>query len=330
MGDFLDVAEEVGRSERDPVLKQAFADVFDGYEQLRTLFSKTLVDLDNIESLFALFEMSELLQLPAWSDPEMGKRLPQAIRTVIVRTLERRIQFQVDAPAGPPVQAHPSYQFFCNHCQQLKDGLGGRLDFITFNYDVSLDLALLEAQIPYQYGLSDEENPAETRLLKLHGSLNWVVPDEGQPVAALVIDRLFREERRGGPLQFSVLRGLENRRVFIVPPTWNKTGHHHQIAPVWRAAGEVLGKAENIFVIGYSLPASDYFFRYLFALAADSKTRIRRFWVYDPSAENGVAERFRNMLGPLVENRFRAFAKKFDDVPSSQTREGLLERRGRS
>jgi hypothetical protein len=81
----------------------------------------------------------------------------------------------------------------------------------------------------------------------------------------------------------------------IVPPTWNKTEYQGTLTNVWNVAAEQLSKARNIYVFGYSLPESDSFFRYLFALGTMGESRIRRFWVFDPSKT--VEERYRNLIG---------------------------------
>ncbi len=320
MGDFLDVAEDVGRRETNRSVKAAFTTVFDAYNRLRSLFSKTSIPLDNIEALFALIEMSALIGLPDWPTPEFGERLNGDIRTVIVRTLERTIQFPEGAESGPRVRAHASYSRFCEHCRSLATSLGGVVDFITFNYDVSLDKALDDAQMRYHYCLADGPPPAGTKLLKLHGSLNFVLDEAHGRVESLpLISLRFKPDGPGGPYRFAVLDDPDERALFVVPPSWNKAGYHNKIAPIWRAAGRVLAEAENIFVVGYSVPDSDHFFRYLFALASDSHTRIKRFWVYDPNVDAGVGDRFRQMLGPLVLSRFETFAIGFEEVPNSQS-----------
>jgi hypothetical protein len=41
------------------------------------------------------------------------------------------------------------------------------------------------------------------------------------------------------------------------------TGNAHTgLSSVWRAAATHLAEAENVFIIGYSLPDTDEFFRY--------------------------------------------------------------------
>jgi len=69
-------------------------------------------------------------------------------------------------------------------------------------------------------------------------------------------------------------------------------------------AAVVLSQSENIFVIGYSLPSTDSFFRYLYALGSQSKTLIQRFWVFDPDKHGKVEARFREMIGQGIEGKF--------------------------
>jgi hypothetical protein len=79
---------------------------------------------------------------------------------------------------------------------------------------------------------------------------------------------------------------------------------------VFRAALE-LRDAENIYVIGFSLPTTDEFFRYLYGLGTVGDTILQRFWVVDPDPSGAVEQRFRGLLGPGAEERFRPFKEHF-------------------
>src|SRR4030042_5044469 len=95
-----------------------------------------------------------------------------------------------------------------------------------------------------------------------------------------------------------------NSTPVIIPPTWNKTVYHEQLGNIWKRAAYELSKAENIFIIGYSLPETDSFFRYLYALGSESATRIKRFWVFNPDTDGHVERRFKDLVGRGIENRF--------------------------
>ncbi|MBE3114055.1 MAG: hypothetical protein IMZ59_00880 [Actinobacteria bacterium] len=75
-----------------------------------------------------------------------------------------------------------------------------------------------------------------------------------------------------------------------------------------------MSDAENIFVSGYSLTESDAFFRYLFALGSEVKTRIKRFWVFDPDEQDIVKKRFEKLIGTGIRNKFRFEKKTFSDL----------------
>ena len=73
---------------------------------------------------------------------------------------------------------------------------------------------------------------------------------------------------------------------------------------MWRAAAAEFATAKRIVVSGFSLPQTDSFFRYLYALGTISDERIRAFRVYDPDPSGDVEKRFRALLGDEVLARF--------------------------
>lgn len=75
-------------------------------------------------------------------------------------------------------------------------------------------------------------------------------------------------------------------------------------------AGRGLQEANNIFIVGYSLPPTDQFFRYLFALGTLGPTRLRRVWVFNPDQSKAVEGRFRGLVGRGVVGRFRYISGK--------------------
>ena len=90
-----------------------------------------------------------------------------------------------------------------------------------------------------------------------------------------------------------------------MPPTWNKADYHKALSHVWVRATTELEEAEHIFIIGYSLPESDAFFRLLYAIGTVSKKTLKHIWVYNPSQDSGVQDRFERLLGPGARARFK-------------------------
>ena len=181
--------------------------------------------------------------------------------------------------------------------------------FITFNYDLTLDYALHHEIINFDYCLSGGNYSGNVPLLKLHGSINWgmcekcnkIIPfyfNEARVSSINLLDLEVFYYALGSNLHHKTCcETLLKGPPVLIPPTWNKTGYHEQLGNVWKRAAEELSKAENIFVIGYSLPETDSFFRYLFALGSESSTRIKRFWVFILDKTGAVEKRFRELIG---------------------------------
>lgn len=77
----------------------------------------------------------------------------------------------------------------------------------------------------------------------------------------------------------------------IVPPTWNKGGHKG-IIPAWKKAHELLSDANHIRVIGYSLPTSDSYVKYLLKSAAIDSKHLKSFDVLCSDPDGAVRERY--------------------------------------
>src|SRR5204863_6727828 len=99
MAEFLDVADDLRKhSKIGEAATSDFALVFKALGSLQQAHSKAYLDLNNIESVFAAFEMAKLLgTLGALSQEELNQ-LPGAMRTLIVTTLEQSIEFGVGDP----------------------------------------------------------------------------------------------------------------------------------------------------------------------------------------------------------------------------------------
>src|SRR5258708_4962459 len=104
MADFLDEAESLWKKNEVNESRKHFELVFKGLSALRRAHSNSQVDLQNVESVFAAFEMAKLLgKLDRLTDDEMIE-LPTAMRTVIVQTLEQKVRFPVtEGKIGAPV-----------------------------------------------------------------------------------------------------------------------------------------------------------------------------------------------------------------------------------
>jgi hypothetical protein len=198
-------------------------------------------------------------------------------------------------------------------------------------------LAMLRNGLGPLYGFGPDvraDNP--TLLLKLHGSLNWAVRADDGIVQPLTLQEYFSKysyqgfEKKGNckipigsQLQEYYSKHTEikvNPEPVIVPPAWNKADYHQLLSKIWGTAAKELEEAEYIFIIGYSLPETDAFFRLLFGIGTVGDKLLKKVIVYNPDDTGVIEQRFNGMLGPGAIARFEykplRFDKCIDDIRS--------------
>ena len=311
MKDFLDEAYRLRRYTSVGLNNRAAFDlVFEATTALSAVFAKSQLELRNIESVFAAFEMAALFGRLGELPEDKIPALVPALKDVILETIEVTQEFRNDVQGR--ILPSLEYQLFAHLVSQLATA-GHDVTVITFNYDVGVDFALQQL-ISYASALGEDPENVHVDLLKLHGSVNWAQCNKcekvtikelgnASPLGMIERDKDIARLRPSRLIGSIHCQGAEREQPFIVPPTWNKHEHYAAIAPVWRRAAQRLGQAENIFIIGYSLPQTDQFFRYLYALGTMGPSRIQRFHVFNP--DGTVDERYQQLLGPIARERYR-------------------------
>ena len=316
MQDFLDIADKLRCNPREVGdALPAFNAVFEALGELDLAHAKSVLDVYNIESVFGAFEMARLCRRLGTYTEDQIDSLGPAIRRLIVKTLERSIKYPVERGT---VRAPRPYDALGSLIAKIPTSGASPVAFITFNYDLALDYMIYSMRRDVDYfGAPAPLASGAIPLLKLHGSLNWGRCTECNNVAPWTVAEFFRTRHWGDLTDVSDVRldlGSQlahfqhcqkpcQPEAVIVPPTWNKTEYQASIVSVWQQAAKHLSEAEHIFVIGYSLPETDQFFRYLYALGTIGKARVKTFMVVDPSEDS--ARRFENLLGPTARYRFQ-------------------------
>jgi hypothetical protein len=173
MNDFLDRAEKVRGTIQDDDA-QAFDLTFRGIEEINAGLAWAHV-ADNLEAIFSVFEMAKLCGRLGRLESEKVKQLPDALRRVILRTLEAEIHLRV---SNERILSPDSYDSFASMLRR-KPHQNPHASVITFNYDTCLEIALHLESIRHTYCLQNETNRQELEVLKLHGSLNWYSYTDG-------------------------------------------------------------------------------------------------------------------------------------------------------
>lgn len=323
MANFLDVANDLLRTNRVNESKANFERVFAAIGGLQAVHSKAQLDLNNIEAIFTALELGRVIQrLPGTEVANIPQTITD-LKVVIVKTLETTLQFPTRKSwIGVP----EPYEAFADAIKYLRTNAypTQTSSVITFNYDLAADIALYRAGFGPNYIIEPAPRTHDAiDLMKLHGSLNWATESESRRIRPLHLHDYFQKYRIHGFEEHGEVRmpiGSQLMEYFsrhaqpfvtidpepvIVPPSWNKADYHQALSNVWAAAARHLSEAEHVFVMGYSLPETDSFFRHLFALGSVGKTALRRLIVFNPDRE--VDARFRVLLGPgaLARYEFR-------------------------
>ncbi len=235
MKNFLDKAERIHGQLMHQNFKDAFADVFRARDELQAIYSKSDLDIDNIETLFGIIEMAQVVGRFINRDEKNIANLRKSIVTLITETLEHSIQFPTsERGLFPP---HP-YGEFVDMVIELGDY---NSSFITFNYDLALDFALYSRRVRYDYHFSETLKDPHYPLLKLHGSINWRGCKNCNDIKEYAIKpALFQNihKKKSVTLQLEQLaQGFQREcpkcrqetQSAIVPPTWNKTWYSKEL-----------------------------------------------------------------------------------------------------
>lgn len=327
MSDFLDKAADLLVTGRVNKRRIQFEKVFSAIGGLQQVHSKAQLDLNNIESVFTAFELAKIIQrLPGVPTSEIPEVIA-ALKQLIVSTLERTMQFPVSERDVLPPKPYGEFASFLGDLQKEQTQTTS-VSVITFNYDIAIDLALVRAGFEVSYSLTKHsKHRTSMDLLKLHGSLNWAEEHVTKKIIPVALSSYLREPYALTDTdlvyltlseKFDAFFGCQSPQVHvkpeavIVPPSWNKADYHHALSDIWAAAAEHLAAAQHIFIVGYSLPETDAFFRHLFALGCVGPSPLRSIVVFNP--DSSVDGRFQSLLGPGALARYQFHPITFEEA----------------
>jgi hypothetical protein len=340
--DFIDRARlyfDNPTSKLDERDREHFERFLDFKRRMSQTREKVKIDLDNIEELFGLVEMSHRLgQEPVETRTStvyvIAKTLELATRSQRTSQINFQARKELLAKHHTPkgfsqaegfaegVLEADMYVYFASLASGLLDDperCPTRTNtFITFDYDLVLESAMYLAGIVPDYHLpvggtvvgAKEPSLPRCSVLKLHGSTNWgVCPKCGQQFIALFPAGMFGISSELALLQCEKC-SQQRLQPLLIPPSWDKSEYTEIMRPVWARAVEELKLASRICVIGYSMPEADVFFRYLLALALAENHNLYKFIVVDTNPK--IERKYKKLLEPIF--RKRRFFPFFDPV----------------
>jgi hypothetical protein len=268
-----------------------------------------------------------LVDAPPWLDEaqQLRNRAAFADVAMAIHTSLRTAQLRaVAGTSGPPEWLAALVRYW--------NETGSTV--ITFNYDVLVELAWLAEHpdrswhelypVPVAFAASRQmslltDQPLQAlRLLKLHGSLNWWYSGPAAPPGDTVYDTGI-----AGPWTAdgagSRWPGLGERMVvdkvpMIIPPAAVKSRYYGNqiIRALWHQAAKALGAAEELVLMGFSLPPSDQIVASLIATELPPNALV-----VPVDTSTAVADNLRLRLGGSAADRLvTAYCGTPDPIPS--------------
>lgn len=289
MSNFLEKSKDMYWSNRDAY--PHFADVFDMIHDMSFVKNYYRTDLTNIEEILSIIEMREQVTGEEREESEFIEYLVDVIEHF---TTEPKVPSGLGVMQSFGGEQWEKYSCFVASLLQLSlsmerleigNNLLGRspitspsthYSVVTLNYDRVLELAAdhIEANFSDRglrgfdgFVRSHDQMSTGVPLAKIHGSVE------------------------------------DHADHSIIPPTWNKglskdDDRKQKIVDAWRIAYDVLRKANHIRIIGYSLPVSDSYVKYLLRSAVIEASHLKRIDVLclDNSPDQRLEKRYAEFI----------------------------------
>ncbi|NDQ55746.1 MAG: hypothetical protein GZ088_01580 [Acidipila sp.] len=276
-----------------PVRKRALNFI----KYLYPYFELTWGNYPNVEELLSLMdvyvEFSKKVKSSHKFEPDEVEELKDELLTAISVSLSERT-------AKVKIQ---NTQFF-RLAQIMRPG-----DVVvSFNWDVLLESALTELKRGWNYELKGDK----LALLKPHGSVDWF-DGETTRIKASLTSPVIEKIGRLRVFQYFRMPRLRSRMTpVIVPPLIRKKWKYREFDRIWRCAWRALRTANEIHIIGFSLPPADLHVKFVIrsAVRINEETRTTPLKVTVVNPDKTVYLRFDR----LMKTKVHYFETGFGDI----------------
>ncbi len=262
-----------------------------------------------LEDIFTLIDLS------AGSGHCLGRQYPPRKLRAIRRFLIHRVFGILDSrfELSPSIDALLAYHLSSNDSSLWPQ-------FIVLNWDIALERHL--ERHPRHPGIDYGVNAKEwngghepgpyVRILKVHGSSNWVYCDNCRTLfydrsrklalqirAGLTVDdmRLFQGTLPSPPVQCPSCGS--DLGPHIATFSFRKSFRTQAFSSSWLAAERALDESDRWIFIGYSLPDADYEFKHLLKTCQLMRQFDRSKHIEVVCTKDGTVRRYQTLLGPV-------------------------------
>jgi len=271
-----------------------FADVYKKIDSFNNCKNYYSADLFNIEEIMSLWEMESFA-----SKSKSGNRKFSLFQSFIKEVIESTMK-------ECPIQINHFYP-------------GGNLSlsdiwFKYFGFVLQLWNAFLTTVSPGNFKFHCQRSHHKYSVLSLNydcvletcfeiiqrfGS-TCIIDDMSSICIKKIGFKKDKYESASPCVHLAKLHGCLDTQDTIIPPTWRKGNNNKQaVSDAWSMAREILQSANHIRVLGYSLPDSDSYLKYLLKTSvcnSSSRVNLKSFDVICQDPDGSVRERYRKFI----------------------------------
>lgn len=239
---------------------------------------------DNIEDILNHVAAASFLELGSWFELEdelyFASDIFNDLQWYIVKTLEQTTKSKLPK----------EYLDFVKKEVKINDTI------ITFNYDLVFENSASELNRKINYYLGKKTLKASILVLKLHGSVNWILCQRCK--------RAFKANNKYAVLESGLnslkCPGCKSKKVegAIIPPVLFKdTYYTGWIKDLWLKAFDELSTANKVVFIGFSMSENDAYARTLFKIGSNTNQSDKlRYLVRNKNIDKKLKDRYKSVL----------------------------------
>ena len=178
---------------------------------------------------------------------------------------------------------------------------------ITFNYDIIAEYCISqrEGDLSWDYSPTREQ----ICLLKPHGSIDWFYSDEVEADGKDFSELLTDLTQYSG---WDFVPAIRGKMPVIVPPVASKLIESRDLQQIWNWVTDTLVEADEIYILGYSLPPADRLTRFVLRQCILTRNKVPPPCIVNPSGH--LRSRFQEWISSdvrFVQQRFERWATVF-------------------